>query len=63
MRFPLHERRNEADAAAYLGKKPGVLRNWRMTGRGPRFYRSGRAIFYMLEDLDSYIVEGSERAA
>jgi hypothetical protein len=62
MKYDLAARFGEDEAARYLGKSPGTLRNWRMTGKGPRFHRSGRGIFYMADDLDDYITESSERA-
>ncbi len=49
------------EAAHYLRLCPGTLEVWRCMGRGPRFRRVGRRIFYTKEDLDefakSFIVE------
>lgn len=45
-------------AAKYLGISEAVLRLWRSTGKGPRFYRAGeKLIRYRKGDLDSWIEE------
>lgn len=43
-------------AAAYLGSTAGTLKNWRATGRGPR-YRivQDRLIRYHRDDLDAFV--------
>lgn len=62
------------EAAARLRLKPGTLRLWRMTGRGPTYVRlggpRGRAI-YREEDVEAFLqarrfnstAEESERLA
>jgi len=43
-------------AARYLGISEAVLRLWRSTGKGPRFYRAGeKLIRYRKGDLDFWI--------
>jgi len=45
-------------AARYLGISEAVLRLWRSTGKGPRFYRAGeKLIRYRKGDLDRWIEE------
>jgi predicted DNA-binding transcriptional regulator AlpA len=45
-------------AAKYLGISEAVLRLWRSTGKGPRFYRAGeKLIRYRRGDLDLWIEE------
>lgn len=45
-------------AARYVGVSEAVLRLWRSTGKGPRFYRAGeKLIRYRKGDLDSWIDE------
>ena len=34
------------EAAEFLRVKPNTLPAWRSTGKGPRFVKIGRAIFY-----------------
>jgi hypothetical protein len=46
---------DSAEAAAYLGRDPKTLRNWRSTGQGPRFSGRGRGVRYRLRDLDAWI--------
>jgi Helix-turn-helix domain len=43
-------------AAAYLGSTAGTLKNWRATGRGPR-YRvvQDRLVRYHRDDLDAFV--------
>lgn len=43
------------EAAAYLGRSPGTLANWRCQGRGPAFSGSGPGIRYRKADLDAWI--------
>ena len=45
----------EIEAADRLGLSVATLRAWRHRGQGPRFVRFGRAVRYLLEDLDNYI--------
>lgn len=43
------------DAARYLGLQEGSLRQMRMRGEGPRYYKIGRAVRYRISDLDKWI--------
>jgi hypothetical protein len=45
----------EVDAAARLGLKVATLRAGRHQGRGPAFVRLGRAIRYLVHDLDAFM--------
>ncbi len=45
---------NEKQAAAILGLQPQTMAVWRMKGIGPRYFRSGRMIRYLLEDVFEY---------
>ena len=48
-------RLNTIEAAAYLGGlKPGTLEVWRSLGRGPRYLKIGRRVFYETRDLDNF---------
>ena len=55
------------DAAARLGIVGGVLANWRANGRGPRYLKLGRSVYYRPDDirawLDSCVVDPAERKA
>jgi len=42
---------DEHAAAELLGVNRGTLSNWRGAGRGPRWFRAGRAIRYRVSDL------------
>jgi len=43
-------------AAAYLGSTAGTLRNWRATGKGPRYHVvQDRLIRYHADDLDDFV--------
>ncbi len=54
-RFPLDERRHTRAAAAYLGLSAAHLERLRSVGRGPKYYRAGRKVFYLVRDLDRFI--------
>lgn len=46
-------------AAAYLGSTAGTLRNWRATGKGPKYnIIQDRLVRYHIDDLD-FFVRGS----
>ncbi len=46
-------------AAAYLGSTAGTLRNWRATGKGPRYHVvQDRLVRYHVEDLDAFVRDG-----
>jgi hypothetical protein len=40
-----------------LTQSEGTLANWRMQGRGPRFYRVGRKIVYKPEDIEAFLFQ------
>lgn len=47
---------NTAAAAIYLGSTPGTLRNWRASGKGPRYsVLQDRLIRYHTDQLDAFI--------
>ena len=48
------KREDTIEAAARLGLKPATLEVWRCLGRGPRFLKIGRKVFYRIEDLESF---------
>ena len=41
-------------AAEVLGLRPGTLEVWRSYGRGPRFKKIGRKVFYEIDDLETF---------
>jgi hypothetical protein len=48
------QRVDTIEAASRLGLKPGTLEVWRSLGRGPRFLKIGRKVFYKIEDLELF---------
>jgi hypothetical protein len=51
------------DAAAFLGMKAQTLRNWAVSGRGPRPIKVGVRAFYRLADLEAFRDTGAREAA
>ena len=49
---------DEKQAAEYLGKKPGTLRQWRSDCKGPSYHKKGRQIMYKKTDLDAWLEAG-----
>ena len=45
----------ESQVAERLGLAVATLRAWRHRGTGPRFLRFGRAVRYLVTDLDEFI--------
>jgi hypothetical protein len=43
-------------AAKELHQKPSTLASWRATGRGPRYYKVGRSVFYAPADLREWLL-------
>lgn len=45
------------EAAQYINRKPGTLRNWRCAGKGPKAHTdtNGKSVFYLKEDLDLFM--------
>lgn len=47
---------NSDDAAAYLGSTAGTLRNWRATGKGPKYHIvQDRLVRYHVDDLNIFV--------
>ena len=55
--FEMNEKYATADAALYLGLKPGTLQIWRCLKRtpAPAYIKMGNRIYYLKKDLDAYI--------
>jgi len=51
---------SNAQAAQILNINPGTLASWRCLGRGPRYVKVGRAVFYRLSALSGWL-EAQER--
>ncbi len=49
---------DEKQAAEYLSKKPGTLRQWRSDCKGPAYHKKGRQILYKKSDLDAWLESG-----
>lgn len=48
-----------AQAAAYLGYSKSCLEWWRMTKRGPRYFKiGGSRVRYLKSELDAYVESG-----
>ena len=47
-------RLNTKDAARMLGLKAGTLEVWRSLGKGPRYKKIGRLVFYDIADLEEF---------
>lgn len=45
----------DREAAKVLGLSVATLRAWRLRRRGPRYLRFGRAVRYLIADLDRFI--------
>lgn len=48
----------ETQAAKILTVEVGTLRNWRVSGKGPRYTTIGRLIRYRPEDLKVFVEAG-----
>lgn len=50
-------------AAAYIGRTPGTLAQWRSKGVRLPFHRVGRNILYNRDDLDAFVQSGRVEVA
>ena len=55
----MEKRLNTAEASGFLKEHgtpftPGTLEVWRCLGRGPRFRRVNRRVFYLQSDLEAF---------
>lgn len=49
----------ETEAADYLCQSVRTIQKWRVTGYGPKFYKSGRSVRYRRRDLSEWIEQRS----
>jgi hypothetical protein len=47
----------DIEAAERLSLSVATLRAWRLVGRGPRYVKFGRAVRYLVTDLEAFIAE------
>lgn len=52
---PLDALLNDREVASALRTSPGVIRNWRWRGRGPRVVRLGTSVRYRVRDILAYL--------
>jgi predicted DNA-binding transcriptional regulator AlpA len=57
--YSLDDKLTEDDVARALRVSTAVLRSWRVRGKGPRFFRFGRAVRYLRADIEDYITESA----
>lgn len=53
-----HELRTPDGAGVKLRTPTTTLQWWRTTGRGPKYVKIGRRVFYRESDLDEFIAAG-----
>lgn len=51
------------EAAHYLRHRTQTLAAWRMRGKGPRYSKIGKRVWYSKEDIDLWITEQFEENA
>lgn len=51
----MHPVIREEKAAELLGLSPRTLQRFRVEGRGPKFVKLGKRVFYTEEDLEAYV--------
>ena len=51
-------RLDRKNAAAYLGRAPKTLAQWKLQGRGPKSVTVNGREFYYLEVLEDYVENG-----
>lgn len=46
------------EAAEFLRLKPATMQNWRVNGKGPKYYKPSGIVFYSKEDLIDWLKSG-----
>lgn len=44
------------ELAALLNVQPNTIEIWRLSGKGPKFCKIGRAVRYRREDVEAYLL-------
>lgn len=50
------------EAAGHLGLSVSTLNKWRVTGKGPKFVKLGRAVAYRVCDLHDWLEKQAKRS-
>ncbi|MEP0189761.1 MAG: helix-turn-helix domain-containing protein [Erythrobacter sp.] len=50
------------EAADYLGLSVSALNKWRVTGKGPKFVKLGRAVAYRVSDLHEWLEKQAKQS-
>lgn len=45
----------DMNAAVYMGVSVSLLRKWRFSGCGPKYYKVGRRVIYRRSDCDEFL--------
>jgi predicted DNA-binding transcriptional regulator AlpA len=53
---------NEHEVAERLNMSVATLRAWRLKRKGPRYVRFGRAVRYLVADIDRFVDENAVEA-
>jgi predicted DNA-binding transcriptional regulator AlpA len=53
---------NEHEVAERLSMSVATLRAWRLKRKGPRYVRFGRAVRYLVADIDRFVDENAVEA-
>lgn len=53
---------NEKEVAARWSISPRTLQAWRLKGGGPRFVRLGRAVRYMVQELEQWVANQTKQS-
>lgn len=46
---------NSPDAAEYVGVANSTMDTWRCLGKGPKFFKAGSRVWYLVSELDAWI--------
>jgi excisionase family DNA binding protein len=52
---PTLEKLTREQAAEYLGVSRATLETWASLGKGPRFFKPGGKVYYLVRELEAYI--------
>lgn len=50
---------SDREVAAAFRLHPGVMRNWRSSGRGPHYVRLGRKVMYTLKAVRQFLADAT----
>jgi hypothetical protein len=60
---PTLDKLNRVGAADYIGVSKATLETWACLGKGPRFFKAGSKVWYLIRELEAWIESRSSNCS